>query len=95
MLQRGVAMLQRRALKIGPHLVDTVLLATGISLAISLHYSPSAVPWFGVKLALVIAYIICGMVAFKKPKLRLPFAILALLCFFGAAYLAINKPIFA
>jgi uncharacterized membrane protein SirB2 len=95
LLQRGKSILQRRSLKIGPHVIDTVLLASGIYLAISLRYTPSAIPWFGIKLALVVCYITCGLVAFKKPKLRLIFSILALLCFFGAAYLAINKPLFS
>lgn len=54
-----------RWLKIGPHINDTLLLVTGISLAIQLHQYPVVHDWLTVKIVCLMVYILLGMVAMK------------------------------
>jgi uncharacterized membrane protein SirB2 len=60
--------LQRRWVKIVPHLVDTVLLASAISMAIMLGISPLAAPWLLAKIVALLAYIVLGTIAIKRGK---------------------------
>ena len=46
---RGSALLQRRWVKTVPHVVDTVLLASAIALAIITRQYPLAAPWLTAK----------------------------------------------
>ena len=55
----------RRWVRVAPHVVDTLLLVTGVTLAVILHLSPVAHPWLGAKLALLLAYIGAGLVALR------------------------------
>lgn len=81
-------------LRIGPHLVDTLLLASGIALWIEAVHSPFREAWFGLKLLLVLAYIALGMAAFRiQRRDRAVLAYLAALAVFVAiATLAVYKP---
>lgn len=81
---RGSALLQARAVRIVPHLIDTVLLASGVFLALALQLSPAAHPWFATKLALLALYIVAGMVALRRGRSRAVRAtalLVALLCY--------------
>jgi len=49
--------------KVGPHLVDTLLLISGIALWIMVPYALWS--WLGVKLAMVLLYITLGLIAFR------------------------------
>lgn len=49
-----------------PHAADTLLLLTGITLAILLQTSPHASPWLATKLVLVVFYIALGIFAFRS-----------------------------
>lgn len=51
--------------RIIPHLIDTLLLTSGIYLAWLAGFSPLHTSWFGVKLIAVIAYIVLGIVAMR------------------------------
>lgn len=62
--------LKHRVWKVLPHLVDTVLLAMGIWLAIMLRLNPFHVTWLGVKILCVIAYIVLGVLAFRLQRPR-------------------------
>lgn len=64
-----------------PHLIDTLLLASGIALAVMLGMSPHQVGWFGAKLIGVVVYILLGITAFRSR--RQPLAWL----FYGSALL--------
>lgn len=83
-----------KLLKIAPHIVDTVLLASALFLAISLHLSPGQTPWIMAKIIGLLAYIGLGLVAFRFGKTnaarRGAFAA-ALLCFGYIAAVAITK----
>lgn len=67
MLQ-GSAMLQRRWVRIAPHLVDTVLLGSAITLAIISHQYPFAQPWLGAKVVALVLYIVLGTIALKRGR---------------------------
>lgn len=48
-----------------PHVNDTVLLASGIVLAITIRQYPGVSPWLTAKLLGLLGYILLGMVAFR------------------------------
>lgn len=64
--------------------IDTALLAAALLLLAIMHLNPLAVPWLQVKLALLVAYIVFGMLALGRARTQagraLAFAA-ALLCF--------------
>lgn len=60
--------LKRRLWKVLPHVVDTLLLAMGVWLAVLLRLNPLHVTWLGVKILCVIAYIVLGVLAFRLNK---------------------------
>lgn len=53
-----------------PHIVNLVLIVSGISLAISLHINPANQPWLATKLVALVIYIALGILTFKHPKLQ-------------------------
>ena len=59
--------LQRRWIRIVPHVIDTVFLGSGIALAIRLEQYPFVQPWLTAKVFGLIAYIILGSLAMKGP----------------------------
>ncbi len=67
MLQ-GSTMLQRRWVKIAPHLVDTVLLGSAITLAVVSRQYPFAQPWLGAKVVALVLYIVLGTIALKRGR---------------------------
>ncbi len=80
-------------MRIGPHVVDTVLLLSGIALWLQMRFPLWS--WFGLKLVLVAAYIGLGIAAFRQVR-RGPGVILylvALTVFVGIAALAVHKPV--
>jgi uncharacterized membrane protein SirB2 len=59
-----------RFFNIAPHILNTILIASGITLAVTLHLSPGEQPWLIAKLAALVVYIATGILAFKhKNKL--------------------------
>jgi uncharacterized membrane protein SirB2 len=73
---RGVWMLRdspamrQRWVRIAPHTVDTVLLASAISLAWQLGISPLTHPWLAAKIVALLAYIVIGSIALKRGKTK-------------------------
>lgn len=61
----GSALLQRKFLKIAPHVVDTLLLLSAIGLMLTIQQYPFVNPWLTEKLFGVLAYIAMGVMAFK------------------------------
>lgn len=57
--------LQVRWLKIVPHINDSILLISGVMLAIQLEQYPLVHSWLTVKITCLLLYIILGMVAMK------------------------------
>ncbi|HKT32751.1 MAG TPA: SirB2 family protein [Gammaproteobacteria bacterium] len=62
--------LPQRIWKLLPHIVDSVLLAMGIWLAVLLRLNPLHVTWLGVKILCVIGYIVLGVLAFRLQRPR-------------------------
>ena len=80
-------LLQARFVRIAPHVVDTILLASAIWLAAALQQYPFVHGWLTAKVLGLVAYIGCGAVALKHGKtlrIRRFYLLLALL---AAAYI--------
>lgn len=58
--------LQNRAVKIAPHVIDTVLLLSGIALIIMMRIDVMSQPWLLAKFAGLAAYIVLGTIALKR-----------------------------
>lgn len=74
-LRGGFAVLAARPLpqriwKVLPQIVDSLLLAMGIWLAVLLRLDPFRVTWLGVKILCVIGYIVLGVLAFRLQRPR-------------------------
>lgn len=81
--------------RFGPHLIDTLLLASGIGLWLILGLSPVAAGWFGIKLLLVVVYVLVGITAFRMHHQGAAVLVYlaALGIFLSVAWLALFKPI--
>lgn len=64
-LLRGSAIMRQRWVKVAPHSIDTVLLASAIALAWQLGYTPGNSPWLAAKIVALLLYIGLGMLAFR------------------------------
>ena len=67
---RGSELLQRRWVKIAPHIVDTVLLVSGIVMVIQLHIYSTQPGWLSAKIIALLVYIVLGSIALKRGKTR-------------------------
>ena len=65
---RGSPMLQRRWVKIAPHLIDTLLLASALAMVIWSAQYPFVQGWLTAKVLALIAYIVLGGIALKRGK---------------------------
>jgi uncharacterized membrane protein SirB2 len=86
--------LQRTWVKTVPHLIDTVLLFSGITLAIILQQYPGGHNWLTAKLLALLAYIIVGSIAIKRGKtktIRMVAWISALMIFFYIVTVALTR----
>jgi uncharacterized membrane protein SirB2 len=61
---------QARWVRIVPHINDTLLLASGIGLAVLIQQYPLVHGWLTAKLFALIAYIVLGTIALKRGKTR-------------------------
>lgn len=60
------AMLQRRWIKTTPHVVDTLLLIVGLTLAFTIHQYPFVDTWLTAKMIGLLLYVGLGYVALNK-----------------------------
>lgn len=56
--------------RIAPHVIDVVLLASALALTWQLRANPIEVPWLGAKLAGLVLYILCALIALKGRTTR-------------------------
>jgi uncharacterized membrane protein SirB2 len=70
LMMRTSPLLQQKWLKVAPHIVDTLLLASAIALAVMSHQYPLAQGWLTAKVAGLLVYIGLGTVALKRGKTR-------------------------
>ena len=79
-----------------PHLVDSLLLLTGVSLMLITGWSPLLHSWLGAKLLLLVLYILVGGVAlrcaYQRDARAMVIGGIALLCAGSMLALALNKP---
>lgn len=66
----GSALLQRRWVKVLPHVVDTLLLGSAIALAATIHQYPFAQGWLTAKLVALGLYIGLATVALRRGRTR-------------------------
>lgn len=64
-LLRGSPVMQQRWVKVAPHSIDTVLLASAIALAWQLGVTPFNSPWLAAKIVALLVYIGLGILAFR------------------------------
>ena len=69
-MMNGSALLQHKATRIAPHIVDTLFMLSGIALAYVLYASAPVQPWLVPKLAGLAVYVVLGTVALKRGKTR-------------------------
>ena len=88
-------LLNRKLVKILPHINDTLLLTTAIFLSLMSGLYPFAQGWLGAKVILLVGYIVAGIFALKRGKTRqsrLIAFVIALLCILSIFGLAVYKP---
>jgi len=70
----GSSFYKSRAMKVVPHAIDAMFLATGIWLIVILNLNPMQHPWLLAKFLTLFAYVGLGMIAFRfgrTPEIRL------------------------
>ncbi len=87
-------LMQRRWVKIVPHVLDTLLLLSGVALIMVTGWMPLRDAWLTEKLLALVAYIFLGVLTFKLPRGKL-FKVFAFLGALGWVYymavLAVTK----
>jgi uncharacterized membrane protein SirB2 len=63
-------LLTTRVVRILPHVVDTVLLAAGVGLAVLSHQYPFVQPWLTAKIVGLVLYTVLGTIALKRGRSR-------------------------
>jgi uncharacterized membrane protein SirB2 len=94
---RASAMLQQRWVRVAPHIVDTLLLASAIGLAAWSHQYPGRQPWLTAKVLALLGYIVLGSIALKRGRMkgqRSAALVAALLLFAYIVTVAITKRTF-
>jgi uncharacterized membrane protein SirB2 len=87
------SLLQKKVVKIAPHIIDTVLLVAAIMLSMLLGPAASQ-PWVLTKIILLVAYIGVGTVAIKRgrtPGTRAVAAVIAVAIFAYIVGVALNR----
>jgi uncharacterized membrane protein SirB2 len=69
-MMRDSPLLTRRWVKIMPHVVDTLLLASAIALALLIRQYPFSAPWLTAKVLGLVVYIGLGMLALSRGKTK-------------------------
>ena len=64
------AWLNKRAMRILPHVIDTLLLSCAIGMLIVADLNPFIVPWLLAKIIALLLYIVLGTIALKRGKTR-------------------------
>ena len=69
-MMRGSALLNARWVKIVPHVIDSVLLVSAVTMAVMIRQYPFVAPWITAKVLALFAYIMLGTMALKRGKTR-------------------------
>ena len=65
-MMRGSALLDHRAVRTMPHVVDTLFLLSGIALVMTLSLPVMQSPWLLAKFAGLVAYVVLGSIALRR-----------------------------
>lgn len=93
-MMRESAKLKQRWTKILPHVVDTLLLASAIILAVQWRLSPLQQPWLLAKIIALLVYIFAGTVALRQGRsksVRISAWVFGLLTFLYIVSVALSK----
>lgn len=60
------SLLDNRATRIAPHLIDTLFLATGIGMLLAIPLNPFTQPWLVAKFGGLMLYVLFGTLAIKR-----------------------------
>ena len=84
--------LRARVLKIAPHIIDTILLLSGITLVFQGNWMAGEYGWIMTKLVMLIAYIGFGVMAMRSTGIKRWGAfVMALACFGYIISVAVTK----
>jgi uncharacterized membrane protein SirB2 len=70
LMLRGSALLNNRWVKVTPHVIDTLLLASAIVLAVRLQQYPFVHDWLTAKVLALVAYIVLGAIGLRHGRTR-------------------------
>lgn len=62
--------LRARWVRIAPHVVDTILLASAIYLAVTIQQYPGVNPWLTAKLVALVLYVVFGSIGLKRGRTK-------------------------
>lgn len=68
---RASSIMDKKFIKIAPHVIDTFLLLSGLALCFIIQQFPFVEPWLTEKIIAVAAYIALGIMAFKADRSKL------------------------
>lgn len=91
---KGSSFLQKKWIRIAPHIIDTLLILSAIGLAVSIQQYPFVNAWLTAKLLGLIVYIFLGVVTLKIAKTqpaRVAAYLLAIATFAYIASVAVTK----
>jgi uncharacterized membrane protein SirB2 len=66
----GSPLLHTHAVRIVPHVIDTLLLTTALMLTTVIHQYPFSTGWLTMKVALLVLYVVLGSIAIKRGRTR-------------------------
>lgn len=93
-MMKNSGLLHERWMRSWPHLIDTLLLASGVWMAFNLHLNPLDHPWLGMKLLALLVYIALGFIALRlgrTRRIRITAFVAAIACFAYIGLVAISK----
>ena len=68
LMLRDAPLLQARWVRVAPHLLDTLLLASAIAVAVVGAFNPLRTPWLATKIVLLLGYIVAGAIALRRGR---------------------------
>jgi len=95
-MMRESPWLQKKWVRVAPHIVDTLLLVAGILLALQIQQYPFVQGWLTAKVLALIAYIVVGAVGLKygkTKKIRLAAWFLAIAIFGYIVLVALTRQV--
>ena len=87
LMLQGSRLLDTRFVRVAPHVVDTVLLASALWLAWAIGQLPFVQGWVTAKVIALLAYIVLGSVALRRGRTRATRATAFVAALVAAAYI--------